>query len=41
MRKTAKQFGNLILAHSDGQSMAAVDGAIIKARRATAIISQK
>ncbi|PPD46250.1 MAG: twin-arginine translocation pathway signal [Methylocystis sp.] len=38
MRTTPKRFGNVLLAHSDGQGMPAVESAIMEAHRAVATI---
>lgn len=41
MRALPKRFGNVLLAHSDGQGMPAVESAITEAHRAAAIIRAK
>ena len=38
MRAMPKRFGNVLLAHSDGQGMPAVESAIAEAMRAAAAI---
>jgi hypothetical protein len=39
MRALPKRYGNVILAHSDGQGMPAIESAITEARRAAAVIT--
>jgi len=40
MRALPKRFGNVLLAHSDGQGMPAVESAIVEAQNAVAIIKR-
>ena len=40
MRALPKRYGNVLLAHSDGQGMPAVESAIVEARRAVEIIKR-